>query len=293
VTLSTKAAKSAKSAVHTQSNHHPVTPKTSTSTSPAPAHTHVPVPSDAAVVVAPDTPTVTAAPPAAASGSASPPSTVSALAKKVLAQLDAIEAMLDLNIVIPPNDKHQFAALNRVTDTAIGLASDIVSAAPDRFPDFTELPAAASYVQSVGLVASRAEELAKHVQNSVQNQRAPAATKTLALYAVAKGLGRIEGNETMREKVTALKAEIAPKRKDPKPKVTKGEKAVRRHAEQQAAHVTKAMKVLTAAGVTLPAAVAAPPSPASVTLVAASNGAIPSNAAAASNAALATPAVSH
>jgi hypothetical protein len=50
-----------------------------------------------------------------------------------------MEAALDLDIVLPPNDKNQFTALNRVSDTALSLASDIVTADPLRFPDFTDL----------------------------------------------------------------------------------------------------------------------------------------------------------
>ena len=182
--------------------------------------------------------------------------------------MNAMESMLNLDIVISPNDKHQIGALNRVSDTAIGLASDIVSAAPDRFPDFTDLPAAASYVQTMGQVAERATTLATHVQKSVQNQRAPAATKTLALYAVVKGLGRITDNETMREKVPQLKAELAPRLKDPKPKETKTEKAVKKMSKQNENRVARAMKLLAKAGVAVPATIPAaaststsPPSP--------------------------------
>ena len=53
---------------------------------------------------------------------------IHALAAKALAGLEAIETMLALDIVIRPNDKNQIYALNRVSDAAIGLASDIVTA---------------------------------------------------------------------------------------------------------------------------------------------------------------------
>jgi hypothetical protein len=241
-----------------KSNHNP--PKTTKSTaeahvSPAPANE---VSSTTAAAVTPASATsaapVTSAAPKQASNSS--------IAAKAIAQLDAIEASLNLDIVIAPNDKKQIGALNRVSSTAIGLASDIVSENPGRFPDFADLPAAASYVETIGQVASRAQELATHVQKSVTNQRVPAATKTLALYAVVKGLGRITDNETMREKVSALKDEVAPKRHAPKPKETKGEKAVKRVAKANAKKVAKAVNVLTTAGV-LPTA-AAPTTAASV-----------------------------
>jgi hypothetical protein len=217
-----------------------------------------------------------------------PPTPASSRAAKALAQLDAIESMLNLDIIVRPNDKHQVHALNRVSDTAIGLASDIVSAAPERLPDFADLPAASAYVGIYAQVASRAQELATHIQKSVQNQRTPAANKTLALYAVVKSLGRITDNETMREKVAALKAEIAPKRKSPKkPKVTKEEKAAKRLADSQAKKVAKAKDVLLKAGeLPTPAPIPAPapvadPAPATPPVtapaVAPANGVTPAN----------------
>ncbi|MGO8997650.1 MAG: hypothetical protein ACLQVI_30400 [Polyangiaceae bacterium] len=184
-----------------------------------------------------------------------------ALAAQVIAQMDAIESLLNLDIVVPPNDRYQIRALRRVTDTAIGLASDIVSAEPDRFPDFTDLPTAASYVKTLAQVAERASTLTAHLQNSIQNQRTPAASKTLALYAVVKGLGRITANETMREKIPQLKAEIAPKLKDPKPKQTKTEKAVKTMTKQNENRVARAMKLLAKAGVAVTTTPTATPTP--------------------------------
>jgi len=209
----------------------------------------------------------------------------------VIAALDALEASLNLDIVIAPNSKHQIGALNRVTDTAIGLASDIVSAAPARFPDFADLPAAASYVQSMGQIASRATELATHVQKSVTNQRAPAATKTLALYAVVKGLGRITNNETMREKIPLLKAEVAPKHANPKPKESKGEKAVKKMSKAAAKRLLKAQAIVAAAGMPLtPAVVAAP---ATTTPSASPSGSAPASSTGLANGAAAAPPASH
>jgi hypothetical protein len=167
------------------------------------------------------------------------PSALSKLATASIAQLDALETKLDLNIVVAPNDKAQRRSLARVTDTAIALAADIVGAAPERFPDFASLPSAAAYVETMGPLADRAVELGVHLQKSVQNQRTPAALQTLSFYAVAKGLGRMTGNETMREKVQALKAEVAPKRVNPKPKETKGQKAAKRSAKAQADKIAK------------------------------------------------------
>ncbi|HEY2510924.1 MAG TPA: hypothetical protein VGI39_08715 [Polyangiaceae bacterium] len=179
-------------------------------------------------------------------------------ATQALAQLAAIEAMLNLDFALPPNDKNQANALRRVTDTAIDLAAEIVSASPERFPDFADLPASAAYVRTLRQVAARASELAMHVEKSAQKQRSPAATKTLALYAVVKGLGRIVENETMREKVEALRAQVVPKRKNPKPRQTKGEKAVKRQAKSRTKRVQKAMKVLAAEGVGVPGGTSAP-----------------------------------
>ena len=69
-------------------------------------------------------------------------------------------------------------------------------------------------------LAARAQTLATHVENSVQNQRTPAAY-TLAVYGVAKNVGRIAASQAMRENVAALKVEVAPKHKVPKPRMTK------------------------------------------------------------------------
>ncbi len=324
MSLSKKSSKSTKSTSKPKSKSKSnANPAPETPASPAPT----PVPTGAApheAVAGPVTPTVTATSTTSApavSGSASPPapptpaigvragstpalSPFASIAAQAIAQLDAIESMLNLDIVIPPNDKHQINALNRVSDAAIGLASDIVSAAPDRFPDFADLPAAASYVQMIGQVASRASELATHIQKSVQNQRAPAAVKTLALYAVVKGLGRITDNETMREKVGALKEAVAPRRANPKPKETKGEKAVKRLAKATSKRVAKALQTLAAAGVPVPptppaTATSVPPAPSaaptlSTSAPAPTNGASPPPAASPANgAASPTPTAAH
>jgi hypothetical protein len=149
-----------------------------------------------------------------------------------------------------------------VSIAALNLASEIVSAAPGRFPDFAGLPAAAAYVETMAPVAARAAELATHIENSVLNQRIPAATMTLALYAVVKSLGRITENETMREKIAELKAALVPKRKNPKPKETKGAKTVKRVAKSVSKRVAKALQTLAAAGITVPGAPSTPPAPA-------------------------------
>ena len=94
------------------------------------------------------------------------------------------------------------------------------------------------------------------MQKSIQNQRAPAAQQALALYAVVKGLGRLVDNETMREKVLELKAELASKPRNPKPKVTKTQKAVNRAAKSTAEKVRKAKAVVAANS---PVASSAPP----------------------------------
>jgi hypothetical protein len=278
---------STKSHAPAHSRTHAATPETTTSPAPAP--------SSATLTDAASDPIVTPA-----AGPAATPSSISSLAKKVIAQLGVLESMLGLDIAIRPNDKNQMNALKRVSDTAIALASNIVSGAPGDFPGFTGLPAAASYVESLGQVASRALELATHVQNGLQNQRAPAANQTLALYAVVKGLGRLPDNEAMREKVAALKAEVVKKPKDPKPKVTKSEKAVKRSAVASANRVKKALAVLAKEG-QLPSAPAVAATPAPAPAVGATALSSPASAIApatppptpASGAALATPAASH
>jgi hypothetical protein len=83
-------------------------------------------------------------------------SSIHAIAAKALAGLDALEAMLALDIVIRPHENDLMNALNRVTDAAIGLASNIVSATPERFPDFVPLLDAAAYVDAMSPVAARA-----------------------------------------------------------------------------------------------------------------------------------------
>jgi hypothetical protein len=184
--------RTSKKSTVSKSNHHAATPESASTSAVGPTTT---APAAAPVNAPPPDP----APTTTASTSTSP--ALSALAKEAIAQLSALEAKLNLNIVLPPNDKAQRRALARVSDTALGLAADIVQAAPASFPSFSGLPDAVSYVQTIGQVASRAAELGTHVQSSVVNQRTPAAQQALALYAVVKGLGRITGNEAMREKV--------------------------------------------------------------------------------------------
>jgi hypothetical protein len=192
------------------------------------------------------------------------------------AQLDAIESGLALDIVVPPNDKAQIGALKRVTDAAIALAAQIVESDPARFPDFADLPAEAEHLAAMGPLVARSASFAAHVEKDLSNRRTPAAQKTLALYAVVKSLGRIVDNETMREKVAELKTELAPKRKNPKPKQTKEERQAKRAAKAQTKRVAKAMKVLAEAGA--PIAPAPPASPAPPAPVATNGAAPPTNA---------------
>ena len=79
---------------------------------------------------------------------------IHALAAKALAGLEAIETMLALDIVIRPNDKNQIYALNRVSDAAIGLASDIVTATRCR-PSRRAPPSSRSTSRTAGGAAAR------------------------------------------------------------------------------------------------------------------------------------------
>ena len=81
----------------------------------------------------------------------------------------------------PSNERLEFLG-----DAGLGLI--VAGYTYERFPDFADLPAAATYVQIVGEVAARAEELTTHLRKSIQKRRAPAANKTLTLYAVATKL---------------------------------------------------------------------------------------------------------
>ena len=146
----------------------------------------------------------------------------------------------------------RITASKRVSNAAIDLAAQIVNTDPQRFSDFAGLPAAADYVEAMTGVYQRAALFATHVENGLQNQRAPAATQTLALYAVVKGFGRLVDNEAMRELIPQLKAALVPPRKNPKPKVTVTQKAVKRAAKSQQKKVQKATLLLAAAGVTPP-----------------------------------------
>jgi hypothetical protein len=191
------------------------------------------------------------------------PTELESLATDTVAQLKALEAKLNLDIVVPPTAKNQMRAMKRVSDKALGLAADIVSSDPARFADFAGLPASAQHVAAMSGVALQANELATHVQKSVQNHRTPAAQQTLALYSVVKSLGRVTSNETMREKIPLLKAEVAPKRKNPKPRVTKEQKMAKRAAASQAKRIAKAKGLLAQFGepATPPPQEASPPPP--------------------------------
>ena len=96
---------------------------------------------------------------AGAAGTSATPATVpkslDTTVAQAMAQLDALEASLGLNIVVPPNDKDQNRALNRISDTALGLASEIVSSAPARFPDFSGIAPGAAYAGTMQPLADR------------------------------------------------------------------------------------------------------------------------------------------
>jgi hypothetical protein len=175
-----------------------------------------------------------------------PPTPIDLLADETVKELDALEAKLGLDIVIRPNDKQQIHALNRVSVKAVNLAAGIVTSDPTRFPDFTGIPGSADYTNAMGRVASRITELATHVKKSIQNKRYPTALEVLALYQVIKGLSRIADNETMREKVPELAAELAPRKRNPKPKPTQAEQAAKKAAAQRARRVAKAKAVIAA-----------------------------------------------
>ena len=184
--------------------------------------------------------------PVAQTPSTAPPSALSVLAAEVIQSIDKLEASLGLNIVVRPNDASQMHAMNRVSLAALGVASDIVTAQPTRFPDFSGLPASASYVEAMTPLAARVSEFASHLQNSILNQQAPAAQQTLVLYSVVKGLARMDTNQTMRDKIGQLKAEIVPKRKDPKPKVTKTEAAAKLNSKRLAVRLANARAFIAA-----------------------------------------------
>jgi hypothetical protein len=171
---------------------------------------------------------------------------LSAVVEKGIQALDDLEASLNLNIVVRPNDKAQMRALARVSNAALGLASGIVTAAPTRFPDFAGLPSQANYVETMTPFATRLGEFTSHVRNSILNEQAPAATQTLVLYGVVKGLGRMVDNQTMRDKVELLKAEVAPKRADAPPKQTKAKRSANAAAKRLADRVAKAKAFLAA-----------------------------------------------
>jgi hypothetical protein len=115
-------------------------------------------------------------------------------------------------------------------------------------------------------LVARAVQLGVHLQKSVQNNRVPAAQQTLALYSVVKGLGRIVDNETMREKIPQLKAELAPKHKTPRVKKTKEQVALERAAKSQADRLQKAQVIVNNGGArpgTTPVVLSSPAAPSS------------------------------
>ncbi len=195
---------------------------------------------------------------------------IPSIATVAMKELDALESKLTLDIVVRPNDKNQIRALARVSPAALRLAADIVNAAPERFPDFTGIDEGAAYVEAMLPLADRARALATHLEKSIRNHRAPASQQALALYAVVKGLGRIVDNEAMREKVLLLKAEVAPKPKNPRPKVTKEQKVLKKAVQKRDERVAKAAKFLVDNGVPVPASSPASPvvTPAAVTTTA-------------------------
>lgn len=181
---------------------------------------------------------------------------LSSTALMAMKELDALESKLDLDIVVRPNDKNQMRAATRVSSSALRMAADIVGAAPDRFPEFIGIADDAAYVETMLPLANRALALANHIQKSIQNRQAPASEKTLALYAVVKGLGRIADNETMREKVELLKAEVAP---HSRAKMTKAEKVVKLAAKRRAERILKAKQFLRDNGEAVPTSPAETP----------------------------------
>jgi hypothetical protein len=179
----------------------------------------------------------------------------------ILTQIDALEASLHLDIVVHPNDKQQIAALARVSDAALSMAANVVAGMPSLGPQFGELPGASEYVQKMAPLVQRVTDFAAHLQKDIRNRRTPAALEALTLYAFLKSLARLPENETIREKVATLQAELAPKRKNPKPRVTKAQKVARSAAKRQAAKVAKAKELLASVAPVAPNTPAAAPSP--------------------------------
>ena len=103
------------------------------------------------------------------SGHSSATSSLDSLAIMAMKQIDDIESKLDLDIVVPPNDKNQMRAVRRISPAALRLAADIVGAAPERFPEFVGFAEAAAYVETMLPLADRALALANHIQKSIQS----------------------------------------------------------------------------------------------------------------------------
>jgi hypothetical protein len=180
------------------------------------------------------------------------PSSIGALADATIASLDALESSLALDFVVNPNDAKEMRALSRVSPAAMALAAEVVAEDPQRFVDFdaTALGGVNDYLDAMARVLARVEAFESHVVKSRQNHRYGAALQTLALYATLKGLGRIAGNEALREKANALAAEL---NKKPRPKQTVEEKQAKKIARSRAKRYAKALAK---------AAANAPPTPA-------------------------------
>jgi hypothetical protein len=143
---------------------------------------------------------------------------LSTLADRTVAALDKLEATLPIDHQLPPAELAQARGLQRVPPQAIAIAMDILVQQPERFPDFDLESAkdALQYELVMRSIAAKSRTLTQHIEKSVLKRRAQAAQQTLVLYATMKGLGRIAGNEGIREKVRDLHAVMVRSRKSGK-----------------------------------------------------------------------------
>ncbi len=118
---------------------------------------------------------------------------------------DALVALKHIASGIPledvsPEDAMSARSGNSVPDEAMTIAISVLEANPKRFPDFDPkaIRSAVQYEQAMSPLGTQVTLLGQQITKNVQKQRGDAATQTLALYQMLKGLSRMSLSEATR-----------------------------------------------------------------------------------------------
>lgn len=134
-----------------------------------------------------------------------------------VSSLQRLESSLDLDCAMLPDERKRLQGLGTVPAKAIAIAGNIAKQNPERFMDFDvqEMSGAVEFENEMAPLADQARAFADHLEQAIQKRRAPAASSTLALYAIVKGLGRVRANQAFRDHAANLHVLLKRRRKAP------------------------------------------------------------------------------